>query len=284
MAEENQVGDNSNTTGEESNSLLDGLGVETPEPEQVDKSTGEETGDEKTDSVGKPEGETEGNEETPTPPAEEEITDEQASYAPVGYEPIDKVGTVLAESGLNANQYLDELQAQVTPEGGEVLLSEESHQELVEKFGEGVANVMEENLVSAYNQRLSDTVKLRDSVYQEFGGEDKFIAVATAVKDSGKISETDMQELGKMLAKGGIQKETAIQKIKEVYKMTDQFSQDGSFQEGGDEKQGVGLEPISRAEYTKQKLEAHRARDFAKVEQLNKRAKFTLENRQEVWR
>jgi hypothetical protein len=232
-----------------------------------------------TEVGGKP---SEGVPQTPQVPPQE-VTPAK-DFKPTGFTELDKVGSVLAKNGLDVNNYFEELALQVTPDANEVTLSEESFKEIVDKYGEDLAQVLEGQLVTAYNNRIKHLKSERDAVYAAFGGEDKLVAIATAVKESGTISEEGMVELGKMLAKGGIQREVAIEKLKGAYKMTDNFTQGGSFSESGQTIPQEGLQPISRAEFTKEKLAAYKARDNVKVEQLNKRAEMTLSKRPDLWR
>lgn len=207
----------------------------------------------------------------------------EVEYSEVGNETLDSLGYAIADKGLDPSVYFNEVGSQLK-EGKEASLTQESFDELKEAFGEKLALAMERQVANETKNVLDQQRKKTDAVYEQFGGKEKLEQMASAIRKEGKATDDEAKELTKMLFSGGIQQDLAVSRIKELYMSTEGYTQTPSIEVEGDNKQPTGLQPISRTDYTRQKMEAVKKRDLVKVEELNKRARFTMENKKDVWR
>ena len=107
--------------------------------------------------------------------------------------------------------------------------------------------------------------------------------MANSLVESGAATQQELRELGQQIARGGMHKKVAIGVIDELIKSSGDYVQRIKKEDDGEPARG-GLKPISRNEFTKEKLKAVSEGDFAKVENLNKRARITMERNPQLWR
>ena len=204
-------------------------------------------------------------------------------YDPVGNEVYDTLGTAIVEKGLDPNMFYQEAVA-AYKQNGQVEFSEESYQELVKAYGESVANLMEKQFIQEFTSQQNQAKEVATTVYDSFGGEDSFKYVAESVMKEGLLSKADAEELSKLLNKPGVTQKMAIKQLKELYMETSQYQQNPQLANQGTPAQPVGLQPISRREFTKEKMKAMNEKNFALVEQLNRRADYTTKSNPQLWK
>lgn len=214
---------------------------------------------------------------------EEEDKAASIKFEPTGNEVFDTLGSDLVEKGLDPNTYYQEALAAMQ-DGGEPELSEESFQELAKVYGERVALMMERQFVNELKNQAAERAQLSKEVYNSFGGEESFKYIAEAILKENLVSAEDARKLGEMLMQKGVTQKMAIKQIKELYMETSQYQQNPQLADQGQLAQPVGLQPISRRDYTQQKMQAMAEKNYALVEQLNRRADLTMKQSPQSWK
>lgn len=209
--------------------------------------------------------------------------DKPVKFESTGNEVFDTLGSDLVEKGLDPMTYYQEAIAAMQ-QGSDPELSEESYQELVKVYGERVANIMERQFVSELKNHKQQQDTIASEVYNSFGGEESFKYIAEAILKDNVISAKDAEKLGEMLMQPGVSQKMAIKQIKELYMETSQYQQNPQLVDQGQPAQPVGLQPISRRDYTQQKMKAMAEKNYALVEQLNRRADLTMKQSPQSWK
>lgn len=205
-------------------------------------------------------------------------------FTETGNKVYDTLGKTLAGKGLDPQVYAQELAAQFDKGEGEVSLSEESFAELSKEFGEDMAKLMESQYISEYTT-LDTTRKAKaEEVYGLFGGQEQLAHMTDTIMSEGKASKEDVDDLAEMLVGSKVKQSAAEKIIKEMYMSTEAFEQNPQLLEEGDTAQPTGIQPLSRREYTAQKMKAMSDGDSSAVERLNKRAQYTMENKSNLWK
>lgn len=214
---------------------------------------------------------------------QEEEDKASVTFEPTGNEVFDTLGADLVEKGLSPSTYYQEA-ITALQEGGDPELSEESFQELANVYGERVATMMERQFISELKNFKQERESTNSEVYNSFGGEESFKYIAESILKENLISAKDAEKLGEMLTTPGVSQKMAIKQIKELYMETSQYQQNPQLVDQGQPAQPVGLQSISRRDYTQQKMKAMAEKNYALVEQLNRRADLTMKQSPQSWK
>ncbi len=199
----------------------------------------------------------------------------QPTFEPTGIPFYDNAGKVLSKAGKDPNDFVGKLK-----EAGEV--TDELREELAGAVGAEQAFFLEQG----YKQQQADEQRERQAVYDTVGGKDAWDQIAEWTKGDTALTKDDIATYNKMLREGGKQAQIAARQIKEAYMNDPNTSTPAAAPMHGDSAApaGVQVEAISRAQYVEEKTKARREGDAVKIDQLEKRARWTMANKPEQWR
>lgn len=207
------------------------------------------------------------------------------TFTKTGNAVYDNALDLVAKSGLDPAKLSDEFS-----KTGAV--SADTRKAMVEKLGEAQTAVLEAAVKAEHTGQVAKAQAKVDAVFDVLGekngreaGKELWGKIAEWSKtEASGLSKEDAAKFNSMLAEGGLQAELAAKALKERYMAAPNVSTPPNLIHGDATGAPAGLAPISRAQYTEEKRKAMNSRDAAAVELLEKRARYTMEHKADLWR
>lgn len=218
--------------------------------------------------------------DTGTVPAEPSVEPAPAEYTPTGNKALDAAAKLVSAQGFNPTELSKELS-----EHGD--FTDQTRKSLTEKFGEEQVDILAATYTSEVSKMKSTQAEAVSLVHNAVGGQETWdkIAAWTATEEAG-LSDEAANSYNQMLNAGGVQAELAARALKEAYMASPGFKQENPNMQQPDTSvpPAPAVEAISRPQYTKERKKAVREGNAALVEQLDARARHTMDNLPSQWR